>query len=65
VDAVGIFSAAIGLLALLFQAGEVLRLWTITIFRYVAQRRTTRRNVCDESTVEKTGVGDLSSVFPV
>jgi hypothetical protein len=36
---------------------------TVTIFRYVAKREATRRNVTEEYSVEISGVNDLSFLF--
>ena len=50
-------------LALLSHARGVLPVTTVTIFRYVAKREATRRNVADEYSVEIPGVSDLSFLF--
>jgi hypothetical protein len=50
-------------LTLLFHANGVLAVTTVTIFRYVAKREATQRNVADEYSVEIPGVSDLSFVF--
>jgi hypothetical protein len=49
--------------ALLLQPGRVLPVTTVTIFRRVAKREATRRNVADEYSVAISGVSDLSFLF--
>jgi hypothetical protein len=49
--------------ALLFHAGGVLPVTTVTIFRYVAKREATWRNGTEEYSVEISGVSDLSFAF--
>ena len=47
-------------LTLLFHANGVL---AVTIFRYVAKPKATRRNFADEYSVEISEVSDLSFLF--